>query len=347
MLTAKHTPCDLRTLQGPMAWLAVRLAATLVLFAGLCAVSAVIMARQSEPGRLPSSFADYLNRVVKMPAADQTKLRQGLPVTRLLDADPSTEVAIFGAVWVNAPIKRYVAVVKDIESFEKGDNFLVTKKISSPPQLEDFAQLTLPQEDFNDLRSCKVGSCEVKLGQAALTRLQREVDWSKPGAKADVDRTMRALALDYVNAYLEGGNARLAETPRFGPSEIHRQGIRVDGRPDAVARGVSSGHPAPSRRISECLATRVDILRVLAGSEVRFEADHPHQSRHDRRAGRADRRDLEATVRKPLLLDGSRTARARARSVARRGFLVCFRKPQPIGRSERVRRVVVTRQSAQ
>jgi hypothetical protein len=225
MLTAKHTPGDLRTLQGPMGGLAVRVAATLVLFAGLCAASAVIMARQSEPGRLPSSFADYLNRVVKMPAADQTKLRQGLPVTRLLDADPSTEVAIFGAVWVNAPIKRYVAAVNDIESFEKGDNFLVTKKISSPPQLEDFAQLTLPQEDFDDLRSCKVGSCELKLGQAALTRLQRDVDWSKPGAKADVDRTMRALALDYVNAYLEGGNARLAEhrdsdRPRFTGKEF-------------------------------------------------------------------------------------------------------------------------------
>ena len=225
MLTAKHTACDLRTLQRPMRALAVRLSAALVLFAGPCAASAVVMARQSEPGRLPFSFADYLNSVVKMPAADQTRLRQGLPVTRLLDADPSTEVAIFGAVWVNAPIKRYVAAVTDIESFEKGDNFVVTKKISSPPRLEDFARLTLPQEDFDDLRSCKVGSCELKLGQVALTRLQREVDWSKPGARADVDRTMRALALDYVNAYLEGGNAGLAEhrdsdRPRFTGREF-------------------------------------------------------------------------------------------------------------------------------
>jgi hypothetical protein len=205
--------------------LTVRLAVKVVVFAGVCAASAIVMARQSERGPLPRSFADYLNRDVKMPAADQTKLLQGLPVTRLLDADPSTEVAIFGAVWVNAPITRYVAAVKDIENFEKGDNFLVTKKISSPPQLEDFAQLTLPQEDFDDLRSCKVGSCEVKLGQAALTKLQREVDWSKPGAKADVDRAMRALALDYVNAYLEGGNVRLAEyrdsdRPRFTGKEF-------------------------------------------------------------------------------------------------------------------------------
>lgn len=204
---------------------AVRAVARAVVFAGLCA-SAGVAARQTGPGgTLPRSFADYLNRVARMPAADQAKLLQGVPVTRLLDADPSTEVAIFGAVWINAPLERYVAAVKDIERFEKGDNFVVTKKISSPPQLEDFAQLTIPQDDFNDLRSCKAGSCELKLGQAALTKLQREVDWSKPGAKADVDRTMRALALDYVKAYLEGGNARLAEyrdsdRPRFTGKEF-------------------------------------------------------------------------------------------------------------------------------
>src|SRR5262245_45837455 len=190
---------------------AVRRASIAVMLAALGAATAVIAAHQSSSARLPPAFADYLNRVAKMPAADQTKLLQGLPVTRLLEADPSTEVAIFGAVWVNAPIERYVAAVTDIANFEKGDNFLVTKKISNPPRLEDFAQLTVPQDDFNDLKSCKVGSCEVKLGQAALTKLQREVNWSSPSAKADVDRTMRALALDYVNAYLEGGNVRLAE----------------------------------------------------------------------------------------------------------------------------------------
>ena len=220
-----------------MRTIGVRPAALVVVFAGLCTASAVVVAQEFAAGRLPPAFADYLNRVVKMPAADQTKLLQGLPVTRLLDADPSTEVAIFGAVWVNAPITRYVAAVKDIEGFEKGHNFLVTKKISSPPQLEDFAQLTVSQEDFDDLRSCKVGSCEVKLGQAALTRLQRDVDWSRPGAKADVDRTMRALALDYVNAYLEGGNARLAEyrdsdRPRFIGKEFESM---VDGMPSLGA----------------------------------------------------------------------------------------------------------------
>ena len=131
-------------------------------------------------------------------------------MTQLLETDPAKEVAIFGAVWVNAPVSRYLSAVKDIEAFEKGDNFLVTKRISDPPRLEDFDQLSLPPDEIADLKTCKVGDCEVKVGEPALTRIQKETDWSKPTATADVERSIRRLALEYVTGYLEGGNIRLA-----------------------------------------------------------------------------------------------------------------------------------------
>jgi hypothetical protein len=86
----------------------------------------------------------------------------------------------------------------------------VTKRISSPPRLEDFDKLTLPDDDISDLKTCKVGDCELKLGEGALARLQKETDWSKPTAKTDVERSIRQLAFDYVNGYLQGGNSRLA-----------------------------------------------------------------------------------------------------------------------------------------
>ena len=44
------------------------------------------------------------------------------------------------------------------QEFEKGDNFLATKRISSPPQLEDFD--TLPPDDLSDLKTCTVGKCD-------------------------------------------------------------------------------------------------------------------------------------------------------------------------------------------
>lgn len=163
------------------------------------------------PAPLPERLNSYINSYVKLTSDEQKRILAGEPVTRLLDSDPSKEVAIFGLVWVKAPIARYVSAMRDIESFEKGDNFLATKRISSPPQLEDFDRLTLPPDDISDLKGCKIGDCELKLGEAALTRIQRETDWSKPTAGADVERAVRKLALEYVTGYLEGGNSRLAQ----------------------------------------------------------------------------------------------------------------------------------------
>jgi hypothetical protein len=160
---------------------------------------------------LPPRLGEYVQRHVKLTAAQHQQLLAGQPVTKLLDdADASKEVAVFGAIWVKAPVAKYVAAVKDIERFESGPNFLVTKRISTPPRLEDFAALKLPPDDVADLKSCRVGACELKLSEAALTQARKEIDWSKPTARADAERLARRLALNYVTGYLEGGNARLA-----------------------------------------------------------------------------------------------------------------------------------------
>jgi hypothetical protein len=184
----------------PLAWLAVMM---------VLATDSVPLRGQGQPP-LPARLDSYIKTDVKLTPEQQKQLLAGQPVTKLLETDPAKEVAIFGIVWVKAPMDRYIAAVKDIESFEKGDNFLVTKRISSPPRLEDFDKLTLPPDDIEDLKTCKVGECELKLGETALKRIQKETDWSKPTATADVERSIRKLALEYVDGYLEGGNSRLA-----------------------------------------------------------------------------------------------------------------------------------------
>ena len=188
----------------------------LICAAGLAAIVIVVTGGAQSgqsPAPLPARLDSYIKAYVKLTPEEQKRLLAGEPVTQLLESDPAKEVAIFGAVWVAAPIARYVEAVKNIEEFEKGDNFLVTKRISSPPRLEDFDRLSLPPDDVADLRTCKVGDCELKLGEAALMRIQKETDWSKPTATADVERSIRRLALEYVTAYLEGGNSRLGHVP--------------------------------------------------------------------------------------------------------------------------------------
>jgi len=181
-----------------------------------CVAAAVVVLASPAPSSapaltpLPEGFDRYLTKYVKLTPDAHAQLIAGKPVTKLLDADPTKEVVVFGAVWIEAPIAAYLAAVRDIERFESGGSFHVTKKISSPPQLADFAQLTVPADDAADLKACKVNSCQLKLGQSAIDRMRREIDWAQPDARERVNRVARQLALEYVNAYLEGGNERLA-----------------------------------------------------------------------------------------------------------------------------------------
>ena len=174
--------------------------------------------------RLPPELDRYLTKYAAFTPAQTADLTAGRSVTKLLDSDPSKEVAVLGAMWVNAPMAAYVSAVRDIERLESGENFLVTKKISDPPRLDDFAQMRVPDDDAEDLRTCRVGQCQIKLPQVAIDRVRREVDWSRP-VRTDLDRIARELALDYVKGYLEGGNDRLAvyrdaERPTFVATEF-------------------------------------------------------------------------------------------------------------------------------
>src|SRR5262245_35744833 len=185
-----------------------RFATLLAAFA--TSVVTVVVSGQPRPAALPAQLESYVTKVVKPTAAQRKAMFAGQPVTKLLDADPTREVSVFGIIWVKAPAARYIAAIRNIEEFEKGENFRVTKKVNSPPRPEDFAELILPADDLEDLKSCRVGSCELKLSEASLNRLRKEIDWSKPTAATDVNELARRLMLEYINGYLEGGDARLA-----------------------------------------------------------------------------------------------------------------------------------------
>jgi hypothetical protein len=184
---------------------------SLAIVVGLLAVSIHNRsAARAQSAAFPPRLDQYLTNSIRVTADERKQLLAGAPVTRVLETDPSKEVTVFGAIWIAAPPARYVAALKDIEQFERGGGFRVTKRISDPARLDDFAALALPEEDVADLKACRVGSCEIKLSHQALERVRKQIDWSKPTAKADVEALARQLAVEYVNAYREGGNDRLA-----------------------------------------------------------------------------------------------------------------------------------------
>jgi hypothetical protein len=197
-----------------------------VLIAGTLVASAALSpATPSAQAALPARFQRYLDIDVRPSASERRQLLAGGPVIRLLEADASKEVAVFGAVWIAADPARYLALQQDIETFEQSGGYRITKRISSPPTAEDFAEVRLPDEDIRDLSDCRVGDCIVKLGQASIDAIRARVDFRSPTAGREASAVFREQLLRFVTGYLQQGNAGLAvyrdaERPTFVAAEF-------------------------------------------------------------------------------------------------------------------------------
>ena len=95
---------------------------------------------------LPPRLGEYIKTHVMLTPEERTQLLAGQPVTKLLEADPSREVAVFGAVWINAPMSRYIAAVKDIEKFEKGEQFPGDKADQRSASVGRFRAASVPED---------------------------------------------------------------------------------------------------------------------------------------------------------------------------------------------------------
>lgn len=193
--------------------------------AWLSAGPATSVSTALQQAQLPPEFETYVEGTARLGASQRKALLSGQAVSALLESDASKEVAVLGAVWIKASPAAYAAAVTDIERFERGGAFRITKKIGDPPKAEDFAALQISDEDFEDLRDCRVGDCEFKLGAGALQTLRTQVAWNMPSARDAANRIIRRAALDYVTAYREGGNAELAvyrdkDRPTFVENEF-------------------------------------------------------------------------------------------------------------------------------
>mgnify|MGYP006932266749 CR=1 FL=1 len=173
------------------------------------AVLGATRAPAAEVDALPPLFARFLDEAVHPSQGDRRRLAAGGPVTKLLTSDASEQVSVFGAIWIAAPPQRYVEAIRDIESWERGKAFRITRRVGRPPQLDDFAGARLTPALVSDLRNCRVGDCEIKLDEAAIDAFHTRIDWTSADRHAEAERMMRHVLYDYTTAYLAGGNSRL------------------------------------------------------------------------------------------------------------------------------------------
>jgi len=198
-----------------------RVTALVILGCGLAALAAI-------PGLAQAPAIDterVLTERFGLSAADIAQVRAGQTVTKTAPIEGS-EMAVFGAVRIPDDKERLVRWIRDIEGFRKAADLGVSRKLSSPPAINDFGDLTLDAAELAALQKCKPGSCDLQIGDPAIGRFQTEVDWSAADAGRRANLLARQLMLAYSQAYLRGGDAALGAAhderkPRPVAGEFH------------------------------------------------------------------------------------------------------------------------------
>ena len=190
---------------------------TLIIFIGLVTSAAIVYRPTASPFQVPQKLSG-LKGLPQLNDDEISKLKAGEPVTKILDPTEESEVGVFGAEWIDAPLRNYLEAFQDIERFEKGGGFKMTKRISDPARPEDFAALNLTDEDIADLKTCHAGDCDLKLGKDDIARFQ-----GVTGSTA-ANALFRQVVLEYVRAYQQGGNAKLpVYWDSYQPTSVAKQ----------------------------------------------------------------------------------------------------------------------------
>ena len=119
------------------------------------------------------------------------------------------EILTAGAVKVNASRERVLRYYGQLTSYVDGDVTMAFGRFSDPPVLADVEGLAFGPDEIDELQSCRVGDCDIKLSGAALERLRTTIDWNAPDHGEAVNRFARQSAVDYVTAYKAKGDAAL------------------------------------------------------------------------------------------------------------------------------------------
>lgn len=154
----------------------------------------------------------FLQKYLKFSRKDLLTMEQGKVVVKVFDvSNVENEVGAFGVVRLNIPKEFLVEKFRDIVTFTESPEVKEIGKFSNPARQEDIQGLTLDSEDLSALKNCKPGDCKVKMDAVMMERFQKEVDWSAPDYKERATALMQQTLVDYVNAYLELGDAAMGE----------------------------------------------------------------------------------------------------------------------------------------
>src|SRR5215471_5398346 len=149
----------------------------------------------------------FFKEKLQLPDAEIQKIQQGQVITKVLESgDAKYGMLVFGAVYVNAPVDRFAAVVKDFPALLQNKVYLGVQEFSAigaPPKPSDFAAITLEKKDVDELQTCKPGDCDIQI--INVEDLQKRVDWKSPNRYDQVNQIVREKIYQAMVTYQKDG----------------------------------------------------------------------------------------------------------------------------------------------
>jgi hypothetical protein len=126
------------------------------------------------------------------------------------ETDKATgEMVAIAAVKIRAPRDRTVAYYGEMVKYVDGKVTLAFGRFSTPPGIGDVAGVAFDRGEIDDMKSCRPGNCDVRIGGAGLDSLRTAIDWNAPDYVEKVNQFVREAAVKYVAAYQEKGDDAL------------------------------------------------------------------------------------------------------------------------------------------
>jgi hypothetical protein len=148
---------------------------------------------------LPNIFAEE----------DFSALSQGEPIVKLMSSTDRREIAVAGLVRVQVPADTFLASYQENMTRKNAAAILEIGAFTDPPSVNNLDSLTLDDRDLDDLKSCTVGDCRLKLSASMIERFQKEIDWQAPDYRLKATQLYKQMLVEYVRNYLSRGEVAL------------------------------------------------------------------------------------------------------------------------------------------
>lgn len=174
------------------------------------AVAAAVALQARVESTIDMSVRGVMTRHLRFGSIELADLDRGKVVKHSFATNVPGEIAVAGAVRVEAAKTRLLERVRDITRFKRGPEVQQIGRFSPTPSLQDLAGLTIDRDTF-DPQSCHIGNCNVRLSADAIKRFEHDVDASAPEAQARAAAWFKQQLLDTVQAYVSGSGGRMVQ----------------------------------------------------------------------------------------------------------------------------------------